>query len=139
MLNKATLIGRLGDEPEVRATASGSTVTTLSVATSEKYKNKQGDWETQTEWHKVICFGRTAEVAAQYLNKGSMVYVEGAIKTTKWESKTGEKKKDTSIHASVLKMLGGKGSSDSAPRQTASPALTPKPFEYDPLDDEIPF
>ncbi|HIJ80292.1 MAG TPA: single-stranded DNA-binding protein [Desulfuromonadales bacterium] len=108
-LNKAIIIGNLGKDPEIRATPSGQSVATFSVATSEKYKNKSGEMVEQTEWHKVVLWGRLADIAQQYLVKGKTVYIEGRIQTRKWEGKDGHDRYTTEIVGETMKMLGGKG------------------------------
>ena len=89
-LNKVMLICRLGKDPEVRYTQSGTAVASFSAATSEKFKNKTGEWEERTEWHNIVLWGRTAEVAGEYLNKGSLVFIEGRLQTRKWQDKEGK-------------------------------------------------
>lgn len=107
-LNKATLIGNVGKEPEVRYTASGDCIVNLSIATSESWKDKSGNKQEATEWHKVVFYRRLAEIVAQYVTKGSSLYVEGKIKTRKWKDKDGADRYTTEIEASEMKMLGGK-------------------------------
>src|SRR5690625_5588202 len=96
-LNKATIIGRLGAEPEVRNTQSGTAVATLSVATSEKYKNKSGELIEKTQWHRIVAWGRLAEICQKYLKKGSHAYFEGPIETREWTDKDGQKRYTTEI------------------------------------------
>lgn len=109
MLNKVQLIGNLGRDPEARTTPSGKAVTTFSVATSRAWKDQDGKRQEKTEWHDVICWGRTAEVAAKYLVKGKLVYVEGRMETRSWEDKThGDKRFRTEVVCSTLQMLGAK-------------------------------
>lgn len=131
-LNKVQLIGRLGADPETRYMPSGSAVTNLRIATSETWKDKQtGDWQERTEWHSVAFFGRLAEVAAEYLRKGSQCYVEGKLRTRKWQDRDGNDRYTTEIVANELVMLGGKRSEQ--PKQ-AEPA---EDFNDD--FDSIPF
>ncbi len=104
-VNKVILVGNLGADPEMRHTSSGDPVCTLSVATSEKYKNRDGELQTTTEWHKVVLFRRLAEIANQYLRKGSSAYFEGQLKTRKWTDKTGLERYTTDIEGSELKLL----------------------------------
>lgn len=111
-LNKAMIIGRLGQDPEVRTTQGGTKVATLSIATSEKWKGKDGQKQERTEWHRVVAWGRTAEIAQEYLKKGSQVYIEGPIQTREWEDKDGVKRYTTEIKALQLTMLGGGGKSE---------------------------
>lgn len=117
-VNKVILVGNLGIDPEMRYTASGDPVCTLSVATSERYKNRAGEMQTSTEWHKVVLFRRLAEIASQYLRKGSTAYFEGQLKTRKWTDKTGQDRYTTEVEVQGLTLL------DRAERSTQS-ILTP--------------
>jgi single-strand DNA-binding protein len=153
-INKVILIGNLGADPETRAMPSGSTVANLRIATSESWRDKQtGEQQERTEWHRVAFFGRLAEVAGEYLRKGSQVYVEGSLRTRKWQDKQGNERYSTEIIGNELQMLGGRGggggaAAGGAPRPqeggTASaPAFSeesgggaPKGEDF---DDDIPF
>lgn len=104
-VNKVILVGNLGIDPEMRYTASGDPVCTLSVATSERYKNRAGEMQTSTEWHKVVLFRRLAEIASQYLRKGSTAYFEGQLKTRKWTDKAGQDRYTTEVEAQGLTLL----------------------------------
>lgn len=104
-VNKVILVGNLGSDPEMRQTSSGDPVCTLSVATSENFKNRNGELQTTTEWHKVVLFRRMAEIANQYLRKGSSAYFEGQLKTRKWTDKNGLERYTTEIEANELKLL----------------------------------
>jgi single-strand DNA-binding protein len=107
-VNKVILIGNLGKDPEIRYTPSGTAVATLALATNERYKDKDGNWQDKTEWHKVIAWQRLAEIAGEYLKKGRSVYIEGRLQTRSWEDKnTHEKKYSTEIVAQDLVLLGG--------------------------------
>ncbi|MFT3907315.1 MAG: single-stranded DNA-binding protein [Steroidobacteraceae bacterium] len=109
-INKVILVGNLGQDPESRAMPSGGTVTNLRLATSESWKDKQsGEQKERTEWHTVVMFGRLGEIAAEYLKKGSQVYVEGALRTRKWQDKEGRDRYSTEIVASDMQMLGSRG------------------------------
>jgi len=109
-VNKVILVGNLGKDPETRYMPSGSAVTNLTLATSESWKDKQtGDQQERTEWHKIAMFGRLAEVAAEYLRKGSQVYIEGKLRTRKWQDKEGKDRWTTEIVADEMQMLGSKG------------------------------
>jgi single-strand DNA-binding protein len=109
-INKVILVGNLGKDPETRYMPSGSAVTNLTLATSESWKDKQsGEQQERTEWHKVAMFGRLAEIAAEYLRKGSQVYIEGKLRTRKWQDKEGKDRWTTEIVADEMQMLGGKG------------------------------
>ncbi len=155
-VNKVIIIGNLGVEPEVRHLPSGGAVTTLSIATSEGWKDKQtGQMQERTEWHRVAMFNRLAEIAGQYLHKGSKVYVEGSLRTRKWQDKSGQDRYTTEIVANTMQMLDGKGggassegdyeshgradrSSGDAQRGSAQPAYENAPQMED-FDDDIPF
>ena len=163
-VNKVIIVGNLGRDPEVRYMPSGDPIATLSIATTDTYNNKQtGQREEMTEWHRVVFFGKTAEVAEKYLKKGSQVYVEGSIRTRKWRDKeTGQDRYSTEIRGDRMQMLGGRSGGNSAPmggdedygygsspapRQeapAAAPAaprrMEPKPApKMDDMDDDIPF
>lgn len=112
MLNKAHIIGRLGADPEVRYTQAGEPIASFTVATSEKW-TKDGEKQEKTEWHKVVTFKKLAEICGQYLNKGSLVYIEGKLQTRQWDDKEGVKRYTTEIVASTMQMLGSKGSEQS--------------------------
>lgn len=109
-VNKVILVGNLGKDPELKYTPQGTAVAKFSLATSEKYKDKAGEWQERTEWHNLVAWARTAEVAAEYLKKGSTVFVEGRLRTDSWDDKeTGQKKYRTEIIVNELVMLGGRG------------------------------
>jgi single-strand DNA-binding protein len=109
-VNKVILVGNLGKDPETRYMPSGSAVTNLRIATTESWKDKQsGEQQERTEWHAVAMFGRLAEIAAEYLRKGSQVYIEGKLRTRKWQDKEGKDRYTTEIVADEMQMLGGKG------------------------------
>ncbi|GAM10340.1 single-stranded DNA-binding protein [Geobacter sp. OR-1] len=107
-LNKAIIIGNLGKDPEIKTTATGQTVASLTVATSEKFKNKNGEMEERTEWHRVTLWGRQAEIARDYLHKGKTVYIEGRLQTRKWQDKEGNDRYTTEIVGDSMKMLSPK-------------------------------
>jgi len=133
-LNKVTLIGRLGKDPEVRRTQSGDAITNISLATSEKYKDKKtGNYVENTEWHRVTAFGPLAEIMEKYLHKGQEVYIEGSIHTRKWTDASGVEKYSTDIKASSMLMLGAK--TESTPK--VEPKHDPQPAPA--IDDDIPF
>jgi len=143
-VNKVILVGNLGADPETKYMPSGDAVTNITVATSESWKDKQsGDKREKTEWHKVVMFRRLAEIAAEYLRKGSQVYIEGKIQTRKWQDKEGNDRYTTEIVADQMQMLGARGGSgfDSAPTSQSEPAAAksaPAPA-VDDFDDDIPF
>jgi single-strand DNA-binding protein len=113
MLNKVMLIGNLGKDPEIRATQSGTSVVTFNVATTERWKNKDGQMQEATEWHRVVAWQKLAEICGTYLHKGSKVYIEGKLQTRKWQDQNGNDKYTTEIIAKDMKMLDSKGSGDS--------------------------
>ena len=109
-INKVILVGNLGADPETRAMPSGTTVANLRIATSESWRDKQsGEQQERTEWHRVVLFGRLGEVAAEYLKKGSQVYIEGSLRTRKWQDKQGTERYSTEIVGNDMQMLGGRG------------------------------
>src|SRR5882724_6841598 len=109
-INKVILVGNLGADPETRAMPSGTTVANLRIATSESWKDKQsGEQQERTEWHRVVLFGRLGEIAAEYLKKGSQVYIEGSLRTRKWQDKQGTERYSTEIVGNDMQMLGGRG------------------------------
>ena len=136
-VNKVILIGNLGSDPETRAMPSGSQVTNISIATSESWKDKQtGNQKERTEWHKVVFFGRLAEIASEYLRKGSQVYIEGSLRTNKWQDKDGRDRYTTEIIAKEMQMVGIKP--NAPPAQAAKSNATSAPAS-DQFDDDIPF
>jgi single-strand DNA-binding protein len=111
-VNKVTLLGNLGKDPEVKFTPQGTAVAKLALATNERYKDKEGQWQDRTEWHNVVLWQRLAEIAGEYLKKGSKVYIEGKLQTRSWEDKqTNQKKYMTEVVANDLVLLGGRGES----------------------------
>lgn len=161
-VNKVILIGNLGRDPETRYTQDGGTaITTITVATSRRYKDSSGQSQEETEWHRVVFFGRQAEIAAEYLRKGRPVYIEGRLRTRKWQGQDGNDRYTTEIIAETMQMLGNRDRNDgaaprggddfeSAPRQTyrqTRPAPqrqapqhdAPAPSQPDPMDEDIPF
>ena len=144
-INKVIIVGNLGGDPETRYMPSGSAVTNLTVATNESWKDKAtGEQKDRTEWHKVAMFNRLAEIAAEYLRKGSQVYIEGKLRTRKWQDKNGQDRWTTEIVADEMQMLGSRGGSGggSAPMDSASDSgasnRPPQPGPDD-FDDDIPF
>ncbi len=108
-VNKVIIIGNLGRDPEMRYLPSGDAVANLRIATTDKFKDRNGDMQEQTEWHSVAFFGKTAEICGQYLKKGSQVYVEGSLRTRKWQDKDGNDRYTTEIRGDRMQMLGGRG------------------------------
>lgn len=156
-VNKVILVGNLGRDPEIRNLPSGEAIASVALATSNKYKNRNGEMVDETEWHNVTFFGRLAEIAGQYLKKGSSIYVEGRIKTEKYTDKNGIEKYATKIIAGEMKMLGSRSSGGgdsggydaparSAPEPSARQAPPARPARparpagnFDDIDNDIPF
>lgn len=147
-LNKAMIIGRLGQDPDVRYTQSNTAVANMSIATSERYKDKSGEWKETTEWHRVVAWGRTAEICQEYLKKGSQVYIEGPIQTRQWEDKEGQTRYTTEIKALQMTMLDSKGSGSgngnapSKPKNQGSKPVSSSvdlDENFDDIDDDLPF
>lgn len=113
MVNKAILVGRLGRDPEIRYTSSGTAVANFSVATDERRRGADGTTQTRTEWHNIVAWSRLAEICEQYLKKGKLVYIEGRIQTREWDDRDGNKRRTTEIIADTLRMLGSKQDEDS--------------------------
>lgn len=148
-VNKAIIVGNLGQDPDVRYAPSGSAITNISVATTESWKDKNtGEQQDRTEWHRVVFFNRLAEIAGEYLRKGSQVYIEGKIQTRKWQDKDGNDRYTTEIVANEMQMLGsreGGGNFNAESASQAAPAAPApkKPAASEPatddFDDDIPF
>jgi single-strand DNA-binding protein len=145
-VNKVTLIGHLGKDPELRYTPNNVPVATFTIATNERYKDREGNWQDRTEWHNVVAWQRTAEIANEYLKKGRQVYVEGRLQTRSWDDKqTGEKKYRTEIVVSDMVLLGGGGDGAAArPRAAAGNGFDQRSPESDAAgmqitDEDIPF
>lgn len=139
MVNKVILVGNLGRDPELRSTPSGQPVATFSLATSRKWRDKEGNRQEQTEWHQIVCWGRQAEVAGQYLTKGKQIYVEGRLQTRSWDDReSGEKRYKTEIVCDNFQMLGSRGDSGGGYRAPEAPDAGGG-FTAPPEDDDIPF
>lgn len=151
-INKVILVGNLGAEPEVRHTPNGNAVTNVTIATSESWKDKQtGENQERTEWHRVVFFNRLAEIAGEYLHKGSKVYVEGSLRTRKWQDKNGQDRYTTEIVGGEMQMLDSRGgggansnqynnNQSTAPKETkAQPAAVNNTAGTEEFDDDIPF
>jgi single-strand DNA-binding protein len=153
-VNKVILIGNLGRDPEIRYLPSGDALANLRIATTEAWKDKSGEKQEATEWHTVVFFGRQAEICGEYLKKGSSVYVEGSLRTRKWQDKDGQDRYSTEIRGDRMQMLGGRGSGGDAPFDKAQD----RPFEaqgktanrpasaasagggpFEDMEDDIPF
>ena len=155
-VNKAILVGNLGRDPEVRYSPNGQAVANVTLATSESWKDKtSGEKQEKTEWHRVVFFGRLAEIAGEYLKKGAQIYVEGRLQTRKWTDKDGNERYTTEIRGDRMQMLGGRAAGSGAeppardaarepePSASAPPSAKPagskKQSNFDDLDDDIPF
>ena len=152
-VNKVILIGNLGRDPEVRYMPSGDAVANITIATTETWKDKAGEKQEQTEWHRVSMFSKLAEIAGEYLKKGSQVYIEGRLETRKWTDKEGHERYTTEIRADRMQMLGSRSGGsermappddDAAPRSSAAPAkkaagAAAKGGGFDDIEDDIPF
>jgi single-strand DNA-binding protein len=164
-VNKVILIGNIGQDPEVRYTPAGSAITNISLATSETWKDKQsGQSQERTEWHRVVFFNRLAEIAGEYLRKGSKVYIEGSLRTRKWQDPQGQERYATEIVANEMQMLDGRGSAADTGQASyneygvapSAPSVRPAPAaqsanqpqsappkqsapDFDGFDDDIPF
>lgn len=143
-VNKVILVGNLGADPESRVTASGEAVCNIRLATTETWKDKgTGERREATEWHRINFFGKLAEIAGQYLRKGSQVYVEGSLRTRKWTDKDGQERYSTEIRADEMKMLGKReGGEQQAQQQRQAPASKPQQNSgggFGDFDDDIPF
>ncbi len=150
-VNKVILVGNLGRDPETRYNPEGGAICNVSIATTDRWKDKSsGEQQERTEWHRVVFFNRVAEIAGEYLKKGSAVYIEGALRTRKWQDKEGQERYTTEIVADRLQMLGSKpsreGEEPEQRREPATagadsrPAAAKKPAgKFDDMDDDIPF
>lgn len=134
-VNKVILVGNLGADPEVRYSSTGTAVTNFRIATSENWTNKEGERETRTEWHRVVAFGKLAEICGEYLNKGKQIYVEGRLRSRSWEDRDGNKRWVTEVVASNVVMLGAAGEQvkETGDEPTEQP---PEPAQQ---EDDIPF
>ena len=139
-INKVIVLGNLGADPDARYMPNGNAVTNISVATTDSWKDKEsGERQEKTEWHRVVFFGRLAEIASEYLKKGSQVYVEGRLQTRKWEDKEGNDRWTTEIVANEMQMLGERISSSSNSDNFSAPKKSGSEFTSDDFDDDIPF
>jgi single-strand DNA-binding protein len=150
MINKVILVGNLGADPEVRAAGDGASVTNVRLATSKRWTDKSGERQERTEWHRIVFFNRLAEIAGQYLTKGSRIYVEGELQTRKWEDQQGNERYTTEIVGNQMQMLGGREEGPSRPQASAQAhvqaqaqrmaAPAPQqPQQADAYGDDIPF
>jgi single-strand DNA-binding protein len=139
MVNKVILIGRLGADPEVRYTQEGMMVTNLRVATNEYRKDKSGERVDRTEWHRVVAFGKLAEICGNYLSKGRLVYIEGSLRTRQWEDKEGNKRSTTEIMANNMQMLESKGGGREEGGAGAGGGMPPYGGGEQAPDEDVPF
>ena len=135
-VNKVILVGRLGADPEVRYTSSGTAVAKFNLATSENWKDKDGSKQEKTEWHRVVAFGKLGEICGEYLSKGKQVYVEGKLQTRSWDDKDGNKKYTTEVNINSMVMLGS-GSGEGGGGKEVSASSEPQSFGSS--EDDIPF
>jgi single-strand DNA-binding protein len=147
-VNKVILVGRLGRDPETRYTSSGQAVCNFTLATDETYKDRAGERQKRTEWHRIVVWAKQAEIAQQYLHKGSLIYLEGRIQTRQWDDREGQKRTTVEIVATNFRMLGGRGDASAAaagagggaeaeaPTPVTSAEDAPNP---EPSDEDIPF
>jgi single-strand DNA-binding protein len=151
-VNKVIIVGNLGADPETRYLPSGEAVANIRVATTDRWKDKaSGEMKEVTEWHRISFFGRLAEIAGEYLKKGSQVYVEGSIRTRKWQDKDGQDRYTTEIRGDVMQMLGSRAGSGEPRTEAAAERVAPKAAEpkaaaakkpagkFDDMEDDIPF
>lgn len=140
-INKVIIVGNLGNDPELRYSQSGTAMCSISVATSESWKDKaSGEQQERTEWHRVKFFGKVAEIAHEYLKKGSQVYIEGKLRTDKYTDKAGVEKYSTDIIADEMQMLGSKGEKTDAPRRQPGPSISSQAASDNPFpEDDLPF
>jgi single-strand DNA-binding protein len=148
-VNKVILVGRLGKDPETRYTSSGQAVCNFSMATDETYKDRAGERQKRTEWHRIVIWAKQAEIAQQYLRKGSLIYLEGRIQTRQWDDKEGQKRTTTEIVATNFRMLGGRGEggagapasgmSDAESHAPAAGGHDDAPTTPELSDEDIPF
>lgn len=137
-VNKVILIGHLGADPETRTSQAGSMVANLRLATNERQKDRDGNWSDHTEWHRIVCFGKTADNVARFLKKGREVYIEGRLQTRKWQDKNGQDRWSTEIVANDVRFLGGKGDGSHGRTESRDDWQT-ESSNTTGLDDDIPF
>ena len=147
-VNRAILVGRLGRDPETRYTSGGQAVCNFTLATDETYKDRNGERQKRTEWHRIVVWGKQAEIAQQYLHKGSLIFVEGRIQTRQWDDREGQKRTTVEIVASNFRMLGGRGdgavapgpgAADAEPQAAAAAAGAEEMPSTEISDEDIPF
>jgi single-strand DNA-binding protein len=136
-VNKVILLGNLGKDAELRYTPGGAAVATIRLATTDRYKDKEGQWQDQTEWHSVVIWGKTAESLAEYLRKGKQIYVEGRLQTREWTDKEGKKRYTTEVRSDRIVLLGGRG--QAAEKDEPQAGAEPSRDAVELTDDDIPF
>jgi single-strand DNA-binding protein len=143
-VNKVIIVGRLGKDPEMKYTASGTAVTNFNLATNYSMKDQEGNFIDKTEWHRVVAFGRTAEVAGEYLSKGRLVYVEGRLQTRSWEDQNGQKRYTTEVVCSEMQLLGSRGEAEPKTEEppqneTEETTAAPENPKTEDEEDDLPF
>jgi single-strand DNA-binding protein len=147
-VNKAILVGRLGRDPETRFTSGGQAVCNFTMATDQTYKDRNGERQKRTEWHRIVLWGKLAELAQQYLKKGSLVFIEGRIQTRQWDDREGQKRNTTEIVGTDMRFLGGRGDGGVSGSGASTPGSEPEPQAAGPeeaaggpeiSDEDIPF
>lgn len=143
-VNKVILIGRLGKDPDMRYTPGGTAVANFSLATNTASKDSDGNWTDKTEWHNIVTFGRTAEIAGEYLKKGKLVYIDGRLQTSSWEDQNGQKRYKTEIVATELQLIGSRGEAESGADSSAADVEDEIPAAEDTSpaneeEDDLPF
>ncbi len=139
-VNKVILVGNLGSDPQIRYTPNGTAVANFNIATTERFTNKNGEKESRTEWHRIVAWGRLAEICNEYLKKGKQIYVEGRIQTRQWEDKDGNKQKSTEIIANNMVMLGRAGDAgDVAPQEFQADEEATQEAPAGKQEDDLPF
>jgi single-strand DNA-binding protein len=139
-VNKVILVGNLGSDPQIRYTPNGTAVANFNIATTERFTNKNGEKESRTEWHRIVAWGRLAEICNEYLKKGKQIYVEGRLQTRQWEDKDGNKQKSTEIVANNMVMLGRAGDAgDAAPQEFQADEEATQEAPAGKQEDDLPF
>ncbi len=138
-VNKVIIIGNLGADPELRYTPSGQAVANFRVATSESWQDKQGQKQERTEWHRIVAWGKLAELVVEYLKKGRQAYIEGKLQTRQWDDRDGNKRYTTEIVANTVQFLGGRPGEGTGKTYTEAKASAPSKSDTAPADDDIPF
>jgi single-strand DNA-binding protein len=138
-INKAIIMGVLGNAPDLKTANNGNAIVNFSLATSESWKNKQGEKQESTQWHRCVAYGKLGEIIAQYAGKGDKLYVEGKLNTREWQDKDGNKRQTTEIVVEEMQLMGGKPQGQPAQQQSPQRQQAPQPSASDDFDDDIPF